>query len=133
MVAEQPIVEALIDRALQLDESYAEGAIHSFLITYEMARQGAPGDPAERSREQFKRAMELSGGFQAAPLVALAEAVSLSRQNRGEFKSLLERALAIDPNAKPEYRLANLVMQRRARWLLSRIDELFLETGEAKP
>ena len=30
------------------------------------------------------------------------------------------------PGAKPEWRLVNLVMQRRARWLLSRTDELFL-------
>lgn len=133
MVAEQPIVEALIDRALQLDEAYGEGAVHSFLITYEMSRQGAPGDRAERSRRHFERAMQLSGGFQAGPLVALAEAVSLSRQDRREFQSLLERALSIDSNAKPGFRLVNLVMQRRARWLLSRIDELFLEGGEAKP
>ncbi|HYK88535.1 MAG TPA: TRAP transporter TatT component family protein [Acidobacteriota bacterium] len=133
MVAEQPIVEALIDRALQLDEAYDQGAIHSFLITYEMARQGAAGDSAVRSRKHFERSMQLSGGFQAGPMVALAEAVSLSRQDRREFQSLLEKALAIDPNAKPEFRLVNLVMQRRARWLLSRIDELFLEAGEAKP
>ena len=125
-------MEALIDRALQLDEGYGEGAIHCFLITYEMSRQGAPDDPAQRSRKRFDRAMELSGGFQAGPLVALAEAVSLSRQDRREFQSLLNRALAINPNAKPEYRLVNLVMQRRARWLLSRIDELFQDAGEAK-
>ena len=45
-----------------------------------------------------------------------------------EFKELLNRALAINPDAKPEWRLVNLVMQRRARWLLSRTDELFLTT-----
>ncbi len=133
LVAEQPLVEALIDCALQLDESYGEGAIHTFLITYEMSRQGAGGDPALRSRRHFARAMELAGGFQAGPLVALAEAVSLARQDRREFQSLLERALAIDPNARPQYRLVNLVMQRRARWLLSRVDELFLDAGEARP
>ncbi len=133
LVAEQPQVEAVIDRALQLDEGFDAGAIHSFLITYEMSRQGATGDPAERARKHFERAMALSGGFQASPLVALAEAVPLSRQDRREFQSLLNRALAVDPNAKPEYRLVNLVMQRRARWLLSRIDELFLDSGEVKP
>jgi len=40
---------------------------------------------------------------------------------------LLERALAIDVDARPEWRLANLIMQHRARWLLSRSDELFAE------
>ena len=52
--------------------------------------------------------------------MSLAENVSLQKQNRAEFESLLKRALAIDVNVKPDYRLANVVMQRRARWLLQR-------------
>jgi predicted anti-sigma-YlaC factor YlaD len=74
--------------------------------------------------------MELSGGSEAGPLVSLAESVSVAKQNRKEFQALLERALAVDVNAKPEYRLVNLVMQRRARWLLSRIDDLILDPGK---
>jgi predicted anti-sigma-YlaC factor YlaD len=46
-------------------------------------------------------------------------------QDRAEFERLLKRALEIDPDARPEWRLANLVMQRRARWLLARTDSLF--------
>ena len=48
-------------------------------------------------------------------------------QDRAGFRNLLERALQIDPDQDPEKRLANLIAQRRARWLLGRIDELFLE------
>ena len=130
LIVDQPIVEVLIDRALELDETFDEGAIHSFLISYEPARQGAPGDPLERARKHFDRAMTLSGGHQAGPLVSLAESVSIAKQDRKEFQTLLERALAVDVNAKLQYRLANLVAQRRARWLLSRIDDLFLSTGQ---
>jgi len=130
LVADQGIVEALIDRALVLDEKFDSGAIHSFLITYETSRNGAQGDFAARSRKHFDRAMELSESHQAGPLVSLAENVSLQKQNRAEFETLLKRALAIDVNAKPEYRLANLIMQRRARWLLQRTDELFLEESK---
>ena len=39
---------------------------------------------------------------------------------------------ASDADAHPSDRLANLVAQRRARWLLSRIDELFLEETPEK-
>ena len=69
----------------------------------------------------------LSGGMQAAPYVALAEAVALPQQDRAQFKLLLEQALAVDVDARPQYRLANLIMQRRARWLLTRTDELIPE------
>ena len=126
LIADLPKVEALIDRALELDEAFDHGAIHSFLITYELSRPGGQGDPEARARQHFDRARALSAGQMAGPLVSLAEAVSVKNQNRTEFKSLLDQALAINADAKPEWRLANLIMQRRARWLLARSDDLFL-------
>jgi predicted anti-sigma-YlaC factor YlaD len=126
LIAQIPAMEALIDRALELDESFAHGAIHSFLISYEMSRQGLTGDPAARSRRQFERAMALAEGHDAAPLVALAEAVDVQKQDVKEFDALLQQALAIDADAYPDSRLANLIMQRRARWLLARKADLFL-------
>jgi len=134
LIADMPKVEALIDRALELDEAYDHGAIHAFLISYEMGRRSGNGEPGVRSRRHFERALELSGGQMAGPLVSFAESVSVQRQDLPEFRSLLERALAINPDAKPEWRLANLVMQRRARWLLARTDDLFLRPPqEQKP
>ncbi len=127
LVADQPLVEALIDRALLLDERFDGGAIHGFLISYELARQGAAGDPYARSRAHFDRVVSLTNGQLASPYVALAEGVSVGRQDRREFESLLRQALAVDPDARPEWRLANLILQRRARWLLSRVDQLFLD------
>ena len=122
-LADVPAVEALIDRALELDESFDRGAIHTFLISYEMVRQGAAGDPAERARRHFTRAVELSGGANAAPMLALAEAVCIPAQRRAEFEALIDQAL----NVQGGDRLANLVMQRRARWLRSRTDRLFTD------
>jgi predicted anti-sigma-YlaC factor YlaD len=127
LVSDQVIVEALIDRALELDEDFDRGAIHGFLISYEMARQGAPGDAAERARKHFDRAVELSKGKLASPMVSLAESVAVEKQDKAGFQSLLNRALAINPDAVPESRLQNLVAQRRARWLLGRVDELILD------
>jgi predicted anti-sigma-YlaC factor YlaD len=127
LVAEQPLVETLIDRAYELDPDFAHGAIDQFLITYEPARQGANGDFASRSKQHFDRAVALTSGQSASPFVAYAESVSAQKQNRGEFEVLLQKALAVDPDARPEWRLSNLIEQRRARWLLSREDELFVE------
>lgn len=127
LIADVPAMQALVDRALELDDSYDAGAIHSFLIGYEMIRQGAEGDPEERSRKHFARAVELSDGLQAGAYVALAESVSVETQNKKEFNELLEKALAVDVDARPEWRLLNIVMQRRATWLLGRTGDLFLE------
>ena len=127
LVADQPIVEALIDRALQLDESWNQGSIHGFLIGYESSRIGGQEGAAKRARSHFDRAMELSKGELASPLVSLAEAVPLPAQDKKEFVAVLNRALAIDPGARADATLENMVMQRRARWLLGRLDDLFLE------
>ena len=126
LIADQPKVEAMIDRALVLDESFNDGAIHTFLISYELSRRGGSGDPIQRARGHFERAVQLSGGQMAGPYVAMAESVAVKQQNQAEFKSLLDTALAIDPDARPDWRLANLIMQQRARWLLSRTEDLFL-------
>jgi len=126
-LGELPQVEALMDRALELDEAFDRGAIHTFMIGYESVRQGVAGDPAERARRHFARAMALSGGSEAAPLLALAEAVCVPQQRRAEFESLLVQALHIDTRHAADNRLATVLAQRRARWLLARIDHLFTD------
>jgi len=119
---------ALIERALELDETFERGALHEFMINYEMARPGVKAaDAVARAKQHFDRAVWLSGGKLAAPFVTYAEAVCVKQQQHAEFEKLLKQALAIDADALPEARLANLVMQRRARWLLARVDELFAE------
>jgi predicted anti-sigma-YlaC factor YlaD len=125
LIGDLPQVQALIDRAVALDEAWDQGALHTFLISYEMARPGAP-DAAARSQREFERAVAESGGRLAAPYVAYAEAVPVQRQQAAEFRRVLGLALAVNPDADPPDRLANLVAQRRARWLLGRVDDLFL-------
>jgi len=125
-VADLPQVAAMADRALELDEAFDAGAIHSFMITFEFSRADPSEDPKATARKHFDRAVELSGGQNAGPFVAWAEAVSVQEQNGEEFERLLKRALAIDVNARPEWRLVNLILQERARWLLERKDELII-------
>lgn len=127
LTADQGLAEALERRALELDETFGKGSIHDFFIAFDGGRPPAAGGSFERARKHFERAVALSGGKRAAPFVSFAETVSVGTQNRAEFEELLKRALAIDPGAVPELRLANTVSQRRAAWLLARADELFLE------
>lgn len=134
MIAQLPVVEALIRRVLELDETWGDGVAHEFFISIENARVGVkPADLQQRMRGHFERALALSKGTRASLFVTYAEAASVATQNRAEFQSLLEKALAIDADARPEIRLTTLVAQRRARWLLGRVDELFLEAPAKAP
>jgi len=126
LVADLAIVSALIDRSLALDESWDRGAIHSFLISYSMARPDMPGDRVANAHAHFDRAVALSKGKAAGPHVSWAEAVCLPLEDRACFDASIAAALKIDPNQDPPTRLANTVMQRRASWLSAHLDEWIL-------
>lgn len=127
LIGDLPIVEKLMERALALDETYSEGAIHGFFIAYEMSRSSDQAAAAKKARAHFDRAVALSKGLDASYYVSLAESVAIPMGDRKEFESLLNKAAAVDADAKPELTLSNTVFQQRARWLLSRKDRLFLE------
>lgn len=127
LVSGLPAVDALIRRAAALDADFDHGALRSFLVSYELSRPNASPDAIERARAHFARAVELSGGLQAGPYVALAESVAVASRDRRQFETLLAAALAVDPDKRADWRLVNLVMQRRAKRLLARADEFFPE------
>ena len=116
----------MMDRAKALDPGFGRGAIFDFYISYEGRSASAGGSP-ERSRAAFDEAVHRAVGSRVAPFVTLAEAVAVPAQDRATFTRLLEQALAVDADSTGENRLANLIAQKRARWLLSRVDDLFIE------
>ena len=128
LVADFPAVQALMTRALELDEDFNRGALHTAFITLESLEE--LGGSQERAREHFHRAVELSDERDASPFLSLAMGVSLVNQDREEFECLLERALAVDLDEDPSIRLANVMSQRRATLLLDQADELFEEPLE---
>jgi predicted anti-sigma-YlaC factor YlaD len=124
IVIDMPVVRALAERALALDESWSKGAIHEMFISLDSLPEALGGSPA-KAREHFARAVELQKGQSPGPYVALAVGVALPAQDRAEFEKLLQAALAIDPEKDPSVRLVTLVQQRRARALLDHIDTMF--------
>jgi hypothetical protein len=128
LLIDWPVVRVLAERALALDETWSNGAIPELMITVESQGE-ALGGSEDRARRYFARAVEIQRGLSPGPYVALATGVVKSKQDRDEFAKLMEQALAIDPERDPSHRLAILITQRRARLLLDRIDDLFLEPG----
>ena len=126
LATKQTSIEKMMHRALALDETFEQGAIHDFFITWEAAH-ASTGSSMAKAREHFNRALELAAGRRAAPYVSMAEAVSINENNKKEFAALLNAALAVDLQKDPNQRLANVVNQRRAKWLLGRIDDLFVD------
>jgi predicted anti-sigma-YlaC factor YlaD len=127
LIAQLPMVEAFIRRAMALDEDWNEGSLPEFLINIEASRSGVKATEVQAHIQgYYDEALRLSGGRRASLFVSYAENASIPAQNRAQFQEMLERALSIDPDQRPEMRLATLIAQRRARWMLGRADDLFL-------
>lgn len=125
-VAELPTPVAMMERALALDEAWADGALHEFFVTFDATRTAAEGGGPDRAKTHLERVNALSMNKKLGPRVSFAEGILVQQQHRDEFVRVLEEVVRADPGAVPRYRLANLIAQRRAKALLAHVDDLFL-------
>jgi predicted anti-sigma-YlaC factor YlaD len=125
LIADLPAVMAIIWRGLELDESFNRGALHEMMIALESVPEAMGGSP-DRARQHFERALVLSNRASAGPYVSFARSALVSQQRRAEFVDVLQQALSIDVDAVPSLRLANILAQQQAEYLLRSSDDLFL-------
>ena len=122
LVIDFPIVRALPDRALALDETWSKGAIHEVMITLEsLPRRSAAR--RTKAREHFDRAVDLQHGDSAGSVRRAGH----GRLGRRPGSSGVREA--DEPGARdrsrtrcPSTRLVDLITQRRARALLDHAD-----------
>lgn len=131
LTADLPAVRALLERALELDEDYQDGALHQAMMPL-AALPETMGGSEEEARRHFQRSLELSDKLNAAAYVTLARTVAVANQDRQEFEELLDAALAVDVDQDVKRRLANLIAQRQARELQKRVDDLFFLDPDAE-
>ncbi len=117
---------ALLERALELDPDWNYGALQELVISLAPSLPRELGGGEERAEAAYRRALEASGGLRASPYVSYASSVCVGRQDYKAFKQALEAALAVDVDADPSGRLANIIAQRNARRLLAQAPEIFL-------
>jgi predicted anti-sigma-YlaC factor YlaD len=123
-----PQTRAMIERVEALEPGYGNGSLDAFYVSYYGSLPDFLGGDAAKAREHFARAQALAGKSDTSSLLALATTVSVKEQNAAEFKALLGRVLAFDPDSSPANRLVNILNQRKARWFLGHIDDFFIET-----
>ena len=124
LLVDLPVIRKMISRALELDDTWGNGRLHEFMISFEAGQAGAGGS-IDQAEQHFQRALEINHGMSAGTYVTAAEALAVKTQDKGRFRSLLKKALEINVDQNPDMRLANILAQQRARWLLDHIDAYF--------
>lgn len=117
---------ALLERALELDPDWNYGALQELVISLAPSLPRELGGGVERAEAAYRRALEASGGLRASPYVSYASSVCVGRQDYKAFKQALEAALAVDVDADPTGRLANIIAQKNAKRLLAQAPDIFL-------
>lgn len=117
---------SLLTRALEIDETYSEGAIHEVLISYYGALPAMMGGSEQKARYHFQRVVEISGDTKPGPYIALATSVSKKNLDSAEFRHLLEKALSFEA-VDPDTQLITIISQRKAQWLLDHIGDYFFD------
>jgi predicted anti-sigma-YlaC factor YlaD len=126
LVADLPVPIAMMERALELDEAWGEGALHEYFLVLDPGRTVVEGGGPARAKQHYERALALAKNRKLGPHVSYAEGVLVKAQDRDGFTRLLEEVLRADPNADKPHRLENVLAQRKARLLLDHADDLFL-------
>ncbi len=121
MLIRLPQVGALAFRVTQLDPAYRNGAAFALLMVYEASRPSMMGGSVKLAKHYYEQALEYSAGNDASLFVSYAEVICVQEQERDAFQENLNRALELKQGG-----MVNKIARRRAKWLLGRIDYLFL-------
>jgi hypothetical protein len=123
-IFDQPKILALMQRALELDETYYYGGPHLFFATYYANLPPIMGGSAEKSRKAFQEVKRISGDKFLMADVFLAEYYAPLVLDQDLFEKTLRRVRNTPADIDPEIRVMNELARERARLLLEKKDEI---------
>lgn len=124
-LAELPRVEALMRRALALDETYYHGGAHLFFGVYYGGRAPMFGGDFVRAAGHFDRAALLSRNRLLLAEVYRARYLLRQMGEREAFHAALKRVLDAPQGDDADLNLANALARKQAAALLAQEEELF--------
>jgi len=127
-VVKLPVVKKLLITAIALDPKWGKGALYSAMMSYTSSRPDLFGDALIDSVSSFyEKALIASDSLDASLFVSYAELIDKKFQDRDAFEQKLDIVLNMDVEKDKDFRLSNIIAQERAKWLLSKTDEIFFE------
>jgi tetratricopeptide (TPR) repeat protein len=123
-MADLPIVEQIMLRVVELDESYYYGGAHIFLGAYYGSRPQMFGGNPEASRQHFERALALNDRLFLLTHVAYAETYARTMFDRELYLELLTEVIE-QPLADSDMASSNKMAKVKAEKLIVQIDDFF--------
>ncbi len=124
-IAQQPRLEALMTRLLELEPTYEHGLPHVLRGLYDALRPEMLGGQPDSAAAHFERAFELSQNENQLYRVLYAEYYCRQILDEECFDSALDEVLSAGSSEIAAFRLMNEMARQRARRLRALRDELF--------
>jgi len=123
-MADLPIVELIMLKVVELDETYYYGGAHIFLGSYYGSRPQIYGGKPEASRRHFERALAISNRQFLLTQVAYAKTYARIMFDRELYLQLLTEVLE-HPLTDSEMGSSNKLAKVMAEKLVTQVDEFF--------
>lgn len=124
-IAKLARAQAIMERAIELDETFYYGSAHTFFGALASARPKMLGGDPELGKKHFEKALEISNNKYLMSKVLYAQFYAVQIQDKELFTKLLNEVVESPEDILPEQRLANQIAKTRAKLLLERIEEYF--------
>lgn len=125
MVAALPVVEAIMKRVEQLDDTYFYSGVHVFFGVYYASRPAMAGGNPEKAKEHFEEAMKQHGDVDLMIPFLYGRYWGTQTQNREFFDTMMQKVLEEDLSEHPNTRLRNEIARDRAAFWKEQADDLF--------
>ena len=131
MLKHKSRIKGMIERVTTLDETFFYGAPHRYWGAYYAVAPSFAGGDMRKSEASFRRALEIEPDY-FGTRVLFADYYAKKAGDRVLFEEMLEYVLQGDPTILPDIVPEQRVEQRKAEWLMRKIDEFFepQEEGE---
>ena len=124
-LAEIPKVEWMMKRVLEIDEGFYYGGPHLFMGIWFSSRPKIAGGDLKKSQGHFLKALEFGKEKFLMTYVYYATYYARQALDKDLFISTLQKVLETPADISPELTLINTVAQKKAKELLTRIEEYF--------
>jgi hypothetical protein len=118
-------IEAILQRTLELDESFHYAGPHMLLGAFYGGRSKLLGGNPGKARGHFDKCLELTQHKFLMAQVLYAKTYAVQMQDLSLFKKLLGEVMDAPADTLPEQQLANAVAKQKAQKLLESADDLF--------
>ena len=123
-----PNVGRLLRTGIDINPGWENGSFYSAMISFTTTRSDLNEVMLRDSVDYyFDKAVLYSNGKDAGPYLAYAESIHKPFQERKNFVDKLNYVINMENKPSNEFELTNLLAKSRAKWLLARTDEYFLE------